>query len=221
MSELAAAALRAGFELMVRRDLAGIHVRGHLPPGPVVWAANHHSWWDPFLAAALLRRARRRGCLLMRQDNLGQFRFLRRLGVFDTGQHRLGMHLLRQGRVLVIYPESRLRPAGAPGPLAPGAAWYARRAPAALCPVAVRTVLRGNQLPEAYVSIAQIATDAPVERLTQRLHARLAAELADLDELTAGTEPRTPLPGFTRVVPGRRSWDERVTTLGRWLSWRS
>ncbi|MGA8113049.1 MAG: 1-acyl-sn-glycerol-3-phosphate acyltransferase, partial [Actinocatenispora sp.] len=129
MAEPWAAPLRAGFGAMVRHGLAGVWVRGRLPTGPTVWAGNHHSWWDPFVAGALLRRAGRRAGLLMRQDNLERHPYLRGLGVFGTDEARHGVDLLRAGRVVVVYPEGELRPAGPPGPLAPGAAWYAQRAP--------------------------------------------------------------------------------------------
>jgi len=42
---------------MVRHGLRGVSIRGAMPAGPFVWAANHHSWWDPFVAAATIKKA--------------------------------------------------------------------------------------------------------------------------------------------------------------------
>lgn len=214
-----AGALRRGFDNMVRRDLRGVWLAGAVPPGPFVWAANHHSWWDPFLAAVVLSRLGHTPCLLMRQDNLQRYGFARRLGGFGTNEQRRGLDHLRAGRVLVIYPEGGLRPAGPPGDLADGAAWYARHTGVALCAVATRVVLRGHQAAEAYLWCAEVPSDRSTAEVTCRLSRQLADELAQLDAAILATDPREPLPGFRRVVSGRCSWDERIDTLTRWSPW--
>jgi 1-acyl-sn-glycerol-3-phosphate acyltransferase len=201
MADPIAAVLRAGLDRLVRGGLRGVWLRGALPAGPFVWAANHHSWWDPFVASAVLTRARRPAGLLMRQDNLSRYAFVRRLGVFSAREVRSGLTCLADGRVLVIFPEGELRPAGPIGPLARGAAWYAHRAAVPLAAVAVRVAVRGHQAPEAYVCVT--ATDA--------LEAALAANLSTLDKELASADPREPLPGFRCVVRGKRSWDERLS----------
>jgi 1-acyl-sn-glycerol-3-phosphate acyltransferase len=203
---LPARALGFGFEQLVRRGLRGVWLRGELPPGGCIWAANHHSWWDGFLAAAVLRQQRRPAALLMDGDNLSDYRFLTAIGVIPTGRPRRALHSLREGRVLVIFPEAELRPVGPLGDLAPGAGWLARRAPVPLVPVAVRVVARGHQYPEALIDIGRPC--AP-----ERLAGELAARVAALDAAVAGADPRKPVPGFARVLAGRRSWDER---LDRW-----
>ena len=53
-------AMLAALRLTVRGGLAGVWVRGRLPAEPVIWAANHHSWWGPFIAGKLLAGAGRR-----------------------------------------------------------------------------------------------------------------------------------------------------------------
>ena len=58
-----AGVLLRGFRVMVRRGLRGVWLHGEVPPGPFIWAANHHSWWDPFVAAVLLRRFGHVPCL--------------------------------------------------------------------------------------------------------------------------------------------------------------
>lgn len=200
---LPARALGMGFEQLVRRGLRGVFLRGQLPAGGCVWAANHHSWWDGFLAAAVLRQQRRAAALLMDGDNLSDYRFLTAIGVISTARPRQALASLREGRVLVIFPEGELRPAGPVAALAPGAAWLARQAPATLLPVAVRVAARGHQYPEGLVDIG--AACAP-----DRLSAELARQLAGLDAAIAEADPREPVPGFRCVVPGRLSWDERI-----------
>jgi len=207
---LSARALSAGFDQLVRRGLRGVWVRGRLPAGGCIWAANHHSWWDGFLASAVLGRLGRRAALLMDADNLGNYRFLAPLGVIPAGRPRQALQALRQGRVLVIYPEAELRPAGPLGELAPGAAWLARRAPAPLLPVAVRVAARGHQYCEALVDIGPACPP-------DRLHAELATRLAGLDALLATGDPREPLPGFSQLVAGKASWDERIDRWSRRL----
>lgn len=206
-----ARAMGLGFEQLVRQGLRGVWARGELPAGGCIWAANHHSWWDGFVAAAILRRHRRPAALLMDGDNLSDYRFLTAIGVIPAGRPRQALQSLRDGRVLVIFPEGELRPAGPLAELAPGAGWLARRAPAALVPVAVRVAARGHQYPEALVDIG--APCAP-----DRLAAELAARVAGLDTAIAGADPREPVPGFARVLAGRPSWDERIdrwAQLGR------
>jgi hypothetical protein len=204
---------------MVRRGLRGVWLRGELPPGPFVWAANHHSWWDPFVASALLDRFGRTACLIMLQENLDRYRLVRRLGVFGTTELPRGLALLGEGRVLVIYPEGELRGAGPPGDLADGASWYARQALVPLCAVATRLVMRGHQAPEAYLSCAQIDDSGPVHEITSRLAKSLTDQLAVMDQETAAGDPRRQLPGYRLVVRGRRSVEERMDAATRWLPW--
>ena len=215
MSKVSRPAMLAALRLTVRGGLAGVWVRGRPPPGPAVWAANHHSWWDPFIAGELLTGAGRRMVLLADVANVRRYRFARRIGVVGTDQLRTALGAVRSGAVLVVYPEGRLLPAGPPGPLAPGAAWSAARAPASLCSAAVRILLRGGQYPEAYVAFSKVDASGPSPEVTERLR----EDLSDVDRLNAQVEPRLPLPGFSRVVRGRRSWDQRVDAARGLLPW--
>jgi 1-acyl-sn-glycerol-3-phosphate acyltransferase len=219
MSEVSRPAMLAALRLTVRGGLAGVWVRGRLPVGPVVWAANHHSWWDPFIAGALLTAARHRMVLLADVANVDRYRFARRIGVVGTDELRTALATVRGGATLVVYPEGRLLPAGPPGPLAPGAAWSAARAPARLCSVAARVLIRGRQHPEAYVVFSEVDVDGPSLKVTERLREQLHEDLGAVDRLNATAEPVQPLPGFSRALRGRRSWDERVDAARDWLSW--
>ena len=201
-----ARAVEFGFGQLVRRGLRGVWLRGELPAGPFVWAANHHSWWDGFVASAVLRRQDRPAALLMDNDNLGEFGFLASIGVISTGRPRQALAALGAGSVLVVYPEAELLPPGPVGGLAPGAGWLARQAGVPLVPVAVRTLLRGHQHAEAFVDVGVPVADA-------ELPAALSSLLSGLDELLRRADPRQAVPGFDRVTAGRSSWDELIT---RW-----
>jgi hypothetical protein len=212
-------ALTAALRLTVRSGLAGVWVRGRLPAGPVVWAANHHSWWDPFIAGELLAGAGRRMVLLADAASVRRYRFARRIGAVGTDELRTALAAVRDGAALVIYPERRLLAPGGPGPLAPGAAWCAAQASARLCSVAVRVLIRGGQYPEAYVVFSEVGTDGRPAEITVRLRERLREDLADVDRLAARADSRQPLPGFIPVVRGRRSWDERIDVARGLLAW--
>ncbi|MEP7088901.1 MAG: lysophospholipid acyltransferase family protein [Nocardioidaceae bacterium] len=204
-----AAAFGFCFEQLLKGGLRGVWVRGAAPSGGAVWAANHHSWWDGFVANAVLLHAGHHPSLVMDADNLRQFSFLRDLGALPADQPRAALRALHEGRTVIVFPESELRPSGPLGPLAPGASWLARRSGVPLAIAATRVVLRGQQKPEAYVDISVSAHGEVSEPLAGSLQ-RLDAELAERD-------PREPLPGFSLVVPGRSSWDERITTVSGWL----
>ncbi|GGK12429.1 hypothetical protein GCM10010124_01170 [Pilimelia terevasa] len=202
---------------MVRRGLRGIWLHGAVPAGPVVWAANHHCWWDPFVALAALGRP---GSPMLSPANAARYRFVRTLGGFAADEPRRGLALLRAGRSLVVYPEGELRPPGPPGPLSRGAAWLADRGGVPLVAAATRIVLRGHQSAEAYVRLSTVA-DAPAARTrperparvaaaTAALASRLDADLAALDELIRRTDPRAPVPDFRPAAPGRRSTEELI-----------
>jgi 1-acyl-sn-glycerol-3-phosphate acyltransferase len=206
--------IRFGLDRLVRGGVRGVWVRGSLPRGPVVWAANHHSWWDGFAAASVLRAAGRTPALLMDGDNLGDYAFLRRAGVIPATQPRAALAALRQDQVLIVFPEGELRPVGPLGPLRPGAQWLAAQAPATLVAVALRVANRGHQSAEIYVDLAAVPTTggspADVE-----LAGTMADGLARLDADLLAADPREPLPGFLLTVPGKSSWDERIA---RWSS---
>lgn len=219
MTEISRSAMLAALRMTVRGGLAGVWVRGRLPASPVVWAANHHSWWDPFIVGALLTAAGHRMVLLADVANVHRYRFARRIGVVGTDEVRTALTAVRGGATLVVYPEGRLLPAGPPGPLAPGAAWSAARAPARLCSVAVRVLMRGRQHPEAYVVFSEVDADGPLPEVTGRLRERLHEDLGAVDRLSATAEPVQPLPGFSRALRGRRSWDERCDAARDWLPW--
>lgn len=195
--------LRVGFDFMVRRRLRGVWLRGDLPGGGFVWASNHHSWWDGFVAAVVLWGRGREVTVLMDPVNLTRFGFLRRLGTRGTNELRDALRALERGGVVIVFPEGEMRP---PGPLAPirrGAGWLAATAGVPLVAVATRLVMRGHESPEAYLDVRDV-TDDDLETALRRC-------VADLDEAILRADPREPLAGFGLAVAGRRSWDERLS----------
>lgn len=201
---LTRSALHIAFEQLVRRGLRGLWLRGELPSGPVVLAANHHSWWDAFVVLAVLSRYGRRGALLMDGANLGRYAFLRRIGVVSTRELRAAVAAIRAGDVLLVFPEGELRSSGPLGPLAPGAVWLAERAPATLVVAAVRIAVRGHQWPEAYVELRACHAETDAART-------LATTLAGLDQRLGEADPERPPLDFREIVRGRRDWNERLS----------
>ncbi|GAA2003182.1 1-acyl-sn-glycerol-3-phosphate acyltransferase [Nakamurella flavida] len=202
------AALRFGIDRLVKLSLRGVWVRGVVPTGPVVWAANHHSWWDFFAAAAALRAAGRKDVgVLMDPMNIGRQGLFGRVGAVGTDHLRTAVGLVEAGMVLVVFPEGEMRNPGPLGPTRRGATWLADRAGAALHPVATRVLLRGQQSAEAYLDIGPPLP--PGASLDTELRTRLAA----LDAELAASDPTRPLPGFVPMARGLRSWNERVRAL--------
>ena len=197
-------ALHVGFDQLVRRQLRGVWVNGRPPVGAVIWASNHHSWWDYFVARAVLSGGGRSDVdVLVDPASIDRRSAWARGGAIGTDRLRSALQVLDEDHVLVVFPEGSLRPAGEVGDLRPGAGWLAARSGAELRPVATRVVMRGQQAPEAYVDIGP-AVDPSV--LSDALHSRLR----DLDSRLAHSDPMRPLPGFTLAVRGTRSWHERL-----------
>lgn len=206
-------ALRVGLDQLVSRNLRGVWVRGELPTGAAVWVTNHHSWWDVFVASAAMRALRARDVgVMMDPHNLAAMKFLRRVDAVGTDELRTAVTMLREGLVLVIFPEGELRNPGPLGPTRPGAQWLASRAGVPLLLVATRVLLRGHQAAEAYLDIRQMSNDAcePGHEERSGYDEQLRAQLQALDEELAHADPRHPLPGFRPAVRGIRSWDERI-----------
>ncbi|MER3445274.1 MAG: 1-acyl-sn-glycerol-3-phosphate acyltransferase [Meiothermus sp.] len=194
------------------RRLRGVYLRGELPGGPLVLAANHHSFFDGYLAYALLQAHRRSGRVMIARENLEAFPLLRLLGALGTHELRAALRALREGESLALFPEGALRPQGGLGPLERGAAYFAARAGVPLVPLALRVYVRGWEYPEAYLLLGP-----PVEPATAALEAGLSRALAELDDLYARTHPRETLPGFRTLLRGARGVDERMARLSRLL----
>jgi 1-acyl-sn-glycerol-3-phosphate acyltransferase len=196
------------FDQFVRLSMAGVWVRGRVPAEPVVWAMNHHHWWDAFASGSILRSAGQFPTVLVSDRNLASFPLLRLLDAVPAAQPDRAVQAVRAGRTLIIMPEGAMLPPAQVGPVRGGAGRIAAAAGVPLVPVALRVVLRGQQHPEVYVDVGE-----PVA--AEDLHARMDAALSALDAEIATAAVTEPLPGYRLVVPGRASVNERLQALAR------
>ncbi len=198
-----------GFDQMVRLSLRGVWVRGQIPSEPVVWAMNHHHWWDAFAAASVLRTQGQRPTVLISDKNLAQFRLFSWVDAVPASHPERALPALRSGRTLIIMPEGRMRGAGPLGPLRGGAGRIAAQAEVALVPVALRVVMRGSQYAEVFIDIGEAVT-------AEELAPVLGRSLAELDQRLASADATEILPGYRKVVSGRGSVDGLISVLTPW-----
>ncbi|MDR9391305.1 MAG: 1-acyl-sn-glycerol-3-phosphate acyltransferase [Trueperaceae bacterium] len=203
----------------LRRDLAGTWGRGDVaalapsaPDGPgVLVAANHHAWWDGYLAWVLARRAGRPLALLMNDAQFDRFPFFGAYGVVPVRHARTFARRVADGALGIVFVEGGLRPAGPVEAVEPGAARLARATGVPLHPLAIRVTLRGLQRPEAYLSLG-----GPVAAEDGAVRDALNAELADVDARLRATDPETIPSAFTLWAPGRGSPDRAARGFERW-----
>ena len=141
------------FDQFVRLSLKGVWVRGRIPSEPVVWAMNHHHWWDAFASASVLRTQGQRPTALVSDRNLASFGVLKWIDAAPASHPERAVETLRAGRTLLIMPEGRMLAPGPLGPLRGGAGRIAAAAEVPLVPVALRVVMRGSQYAEAFLDI--------------------------------------------------------------------
>jgi len=196
------------FDQFVRLSMAGVWVRGSVPREPVVWAMNHHHWWDAFASGSVLRTAGQHPTVLVSDRNLASFPLLKLIDAVPAAHAEHAVESLQAGRSLVIMPEGAMLPPASVGPVRGGAGRIAAAAGVPLVPVALRVVIRGRQHPEVYVDVGDPV--APAD-----LHARMSEALAAMDEALATAPVTEPLPGFRLTVAGRSSVNNRLQALAR------
>jgi 1-acyl-sn-glycerol-3-phosphate acyltransferase len=197
----------------LRRGLHGVYARGAwdaLPRSGVLLAANHHAWWDPYLAWLIGQRLGRPLSGLMLSETVARFPFFRAHGALATSEVREALKRLSRGELLIIFPEGGVRVAGKVAALEPGLAFLAERARVPVYPVAMRVTVRGAQHPEAFLLLGHPTAPPDVRGALNTLLAELEAEVAAAD-------PEAPLPGFTVWSGGARSTHEKAAWLGRLL----
>ncbi|MGC8486256.1 MAG: lysophospholipid acyltransferase family protein [Candidatus Baltobacteraceae bacterium] len=192
----------AGFEIffgrylqwLMRRSFARVLVRndGAFPNAGYVAAANHHSWWDGFLALTIHRAfaPERPFNLMMDDEQLRRFPFFRFGGAFSVDARSVraaypaiqyGAACARDGAGLWIFPDGELRPSHCEPAFTSGFLHAARAAEVPVLPVAMRFVFLGEQRP-----IAIAALGAPIDpraRAAQaQTQAQVVALLASIDE---------------------------------------
>jgi 1-acyl-sn-glycerol-3-phosphate acyltransferase len=211
----------------LRRTLDGLTVLGLAETrdvvrrGPVIFAATHVAFWDPFVLVALDETLGTEGYAVMDAVNLCRIPFFVRLGAIPVqrGSPRTGLRLAasvldRPGRAVWIFPPGGHRPPHLrPLRFFPGVRLLARLAPdAVVVPVALQYAFAEGQGPVAYAAFGEpiapgeVAGEAGVERLERAVE----AQLARIDRLLDG-EPEP----FTAVVPSRG--DPAHGGPGTWL----
>ncbi|MCS7235086.1 MAG: 1-acyl-sn-glycerol-3-phosphate acyltransferase [Armatimonadota bacterium] len=200
--------MRAVLVWLLRRSLSaglrGVYLRGRLPAGAAVLAANHHSYFDGHLLWWLGRVAGRRLWLLVAKENLDAFPVLALEGALQANRLRKAIRQLRLGGWVAVFVEGVLRYPGELGPTKPGAGFLGRHAGVPVVPVALRVALRGWEHPEAFVWVGEpVGPEGDWAGALRHL-------LRTLDGLLAHTHPRELPPGFVPILAGRRSLDERI-----------
>jgi 1-acyl-sn-glycerol-3-phosphate acyltransferase len=207
----------ARMDWALRHGLAGVwgRLEASPPAGGAVVVANHHAWWDAYLAWGLAVHHGRPPGAVMDDGQLARFGFFKHLGAIPASRPRAAARHAATGAWLVVFPEGQLRPPGRLGPTRPGAAAIARWADVPLWPVAFRAVIRGFERPEVYV---RGGTPLPPGTSAETASAALAAVLARLDaDLAAADDAESPLPGYEPWWRGSRGAGERIRRLTR--SW--
>ena len=209
--------------LIIRRSLRsglhGVYTRGNwdaLPKSGYIIAANHHSWWDGYLAWLVQGRVAQPLGGMMEGAQLSRFRFFRRMGVISQKEVREALRRLKQGEVMFIFCEGALRPVGEVKEVEAGVAFLANRANVPIYPLALRTTVRGAQHPEAFVVLGEkVEPRAERAALSQEVKARLNALLEEVDKALQRADPEAPPPGFEVWLKGPESFHERVGWVAR------
>ena len=204
----------------LRRGLRGVWQVGplpDLPSGGFILAANHHAWWDVYLAWLVAERLDRRMFGMMGTAQLERFPFFRDLGVVSDREVRTTLRRLEAGEGLILFPEGRITSPGRSEPFQPGLAYLAERASVPVLPVAMRVALRGARRPEAYLAFgAPVPQEVDVESDVRN---RLDTLLADLDARLAEAHPEDVPADAQAWVRGRPTSRERSAWWERW--WRA
>lgn len=115
-----------------------------LKSGGVIYAANHKSCYDPviigitsrrrmsFMAKKELFKFKPFGCLL---KSLGAFPVNRGKG--DIGAVKTGLNILKQGKVMMLFPEGKRVSEGEIAPAKPGVAMFAIHAKVPVIPIKI------------------------------------------------------------------------------------
>ena len=162
--------------------------------GPVIAAANHVSYVDPpFLGAAITRE-----CRFMARHDLWKRKFMRwllpRVGAFpvhrDTADRtaiRFALDALRQGLVLVLFPEGGRSEDGKLQPAQPGVALIVQKSGAPVVPIALigpekmwpvgQKKLKRVPLKIAFGDPLFFTPDSPREEITGAIMRAIAALL--------------------------------------------
>lgn len=200
----------------LRGGLHGVYARGPwgaLPEGGFILAANHHAWWDPYLAWFIGRHLKRPLSGLMLDATVDRFPFFRAHGALKTTEVREALRRLARGEILIVFLEGGLRPPGKVEGTRRGLAFLAQRAGVPVLPLALRVAVRGAQHPEALLSLGTPVTPAELEK--GGVEGAVNTLLEELEMMIRRADPEAPPPGFERWLGGARSAHERTAWVGR------
>ena len=199
---------------------------------PIIFYANHHSWWDGYLAQILVRQIYGlEAYLMMDVQQLRRYRFFSWAGCFSVDRQD-GREALRSiiyvnqelkakpGRALWIFPQGEIRPQEQ-RPLAfyPGLAHLIKRlGPCYTYPVATRFEFTREQFPEIFIRVGQARYFGENEKLQiKNLTTELETSLTDaLDQLRDDLSQGHPS-DFVTIIKGKGSTDTSLDKLFKWL----
>ncbi|MEA1965482.1 MAG: lysophospholipid acyltransferase family protein [Candidatus Aerophobetes bacterium] len=179
----------------------GIKIQGeeNIPSvGGVILASNHLSYLDPIVIALLTRRKInfmakeelfKNSLFSFLIGSLGAFPLKR--GGFDGAAYKKALYILREGKVLVLFPEgTRRQKKGEISSLQKGAARIALSAGVPLVPIAIqgtdKVLPRGKKMVRRAKINVRIGELFPGEKLsytkdeTDKLHTRLIKSINEL-----------------------------------------
>ncbi|MFN0144076.1 MAG: lysophospholipid acyltransferase family protein [Mycobacterium sp.] len=214
----------------VSRGVDGLWVAGMdqaraaLADRPLIFVANHVSWWDSLLLLVLDEALGGLGWGVMDAQNLRKLPFLGWVGALpldrsSPDRSRSSLHacadlLDRPGRGLWIFPQGRQRPAHLrPLDLKPGVGIVHARNPVDVVAVSLDYVFLEADHPAAIVRFSAPIPGTVGQGLMPAIEGALLDGLAVIDEaVRAATDgrrsrshPADPLPGFAPLVrPSRR-----------------
>ncbi len=188
---------------MIARDLFHLHVSGleNLPSrGPYILSSNHQSYFDPIILASVLPREIMENTFALGTSEIFGEGFMRRLArwlrviVLDPDGNlvpamRAGAYGLKQGRVLILYPEGERSIDGTPRIFHKGAAILSIHMHVPIVPIAIdgfyRAWPRGKKFFQKLAPLKMKfgeptspppeseATEAAYEKLTGEVKARV------------------------------------------------
>jgi 1-acyl-sn-glycerol-3-phosphate acyltransferase len=155
--------------------------------GAAVLVSNHRSNWDPVFIGGLVKRP----VYYLAKAELFKnpfFSFILtrlhavpiRRGALDREALRRIPDLLRQGKLVLIFPEGRRSPTGEVAAFHPGAVMFAAKTNALLIPAAVSNTR--NLFPSGFRRRVQLSVGTPV---TLAEHAGKKLNLKDEDQISA------------------------------------
>jgi chlorobactene lauroyltransferase len=195
---------------------------------PVIFYANHHTWWDGYLAEIVTRQVYGLDAYLMMDvRQLRRYIFFTWAGCFSVDREN-GREALRSveyitkilkekpGRGLWIFPQGEIRPQEQrPLQFYPGLAHTIKRVGACyVYPVATRFEFTREQFPEIFISVGPARCFEAQERFnTRQVSAELEATLTrDLDQLRAELSQNR-RDGFVTIIKGKGSTDASFDKL--------